>query len=214
MARPEGGYRNAAGQRVPGCSTIAKVGADPGGLLHWAWQLGLEGKDYREARDAAAGAGTMVHEAAEAWKQGRPYVFTGDPEQVARAQTGFGAFTEWAGQTRLKIEETEVSLVSERYQFGGTFDATLIGGKRAMADYKTASSLYPEHLLQVVAYGKLWEEHFPDRPIDGGYYILRFSRDYGDFTASWFGELEDAWQAFLACRQLYELKAKIKARCR
>ena len=83
-----------------------------------------------------------------------------------------------------------------------------------MADYKTAASLYPEHLLQVVAYGKLWEEHHPDRPIDGGYYILRFSRDYGDFTASWFGELEDAWQAFLTCRRLYDLKAKVKARCR
>jgi hypothetical protein len=214
MARPEGGYRNAAGQRVPGCSTIAKVGADPGGLLHWAWQQGIEGKDYRESRDAAAGAGTLVHEAAEAWKQKLPYEFAGPPMLVKQAETGFGAFLQWAEQTRLTIEETEISLVSERYQFGGTFDATLIAGKRAMADYKTASSLYPEHLLQVVAYGKLWEEHFPDKPIDGGFYILRFSRDYGDFTASWFGELEDAWQAFLCCRQLYDLKTKIKARCR
>ncbi len=214
MARPEAGYRNAAKQRVPGVSTLAKIGQDPGGLLHWAWQQGVDGKDYRESRDAAAGAGTMVHEAAEAWKRGRPYAFQGPPALVDAAQTGFGAFVEWASQTRLKIEETEVSLVSERYQFGGTFDATLIGEKRAMADYKTASSLYPEHLLQVVAYGKLWEEHHPDKPIDGGYYILRFSRDHGDFTASWFGELEDAWQAFLACRSLYDLKQKVKARCR
>jgi hypothetical protein len=214
MARPEGGYRNAAGQRVPGTSTIAKVGSDPGGLIHWAWQQGVDGLDYREIRDTTAGVGTMVHEAAEAWKQGQPYVFEGPPELVTKAQTGFGAFVEWAGQTKLKIQETEVSLVSERHQYGGTFDALLIGGKRAMADYKTAAALYPEHLLQVVAYGKLWEEHHPDRPIDGGYYILRFSRDYGDFTASWFGELEDAWQAFLHCRALYDLKTRLGRRCR
>ena len=214
MPRPAGGYRNAAGQRVPGVSTIAKVGSDPGGLLHWAWQQGINGKDYRESRDAAAEAGNLVHAAADAWKAGRPFQFTGPPEIVARAQTGFEAFVQWATQTRLKIEETEISLVSERYQFGGTFDATLIGGKRAMADYKTSAALYPEHLIQVVAYAKLWEEHFPARPIDGGHYILRFSREFGDFTASWFGELEDAWQAFLHARALYGFTAKVKARCR
>jgi hypothetical protein len=156
----------------------------------------------------------MVHAASEAWKHGRPYLFEGPPEIVEKAQTGFSAFTEWAGQTRLKIEETEVSLVSERYQFGGTFDATLIGDKRAMCDYKTASAVYPEHLIQVAAYGQLWNEAHPDKVIDGGYYILRFSRDHGDFAAHWYGELEDAWRAFLCCRQLYDLKSKVKQRCR
>jgi hypothetical protein len=214
MARPAGGYQNRAQQRVPGTSSISKLVADPEGLQWWYYQQGLEGKDIRESRAAVMGAGTLCHEAAEAWKLGKPYAWVGDPAMVAKAQTAFGAFLQWTEQTRLKIEEVERSLVSEKYQYGGTFDCTLIGGKRAMADYKTASALYPEHLLQVVAYAKLWEEHYPDRPIDGGYYILRFSRDHGDFTASWFGELEDAWQAFLACRQLYDLKAKIKARCR
>ena len=214
MARPAGGYRNKANARVPGCSTIAKLADEPDGLIHWAWQQGVDGKDYRDSRDAAATAGTMVHEAAEAWKRNEPAVFEGSAELIKQARTGFGAFREWAQQTRLTIEETELSLVSEVHQYGGTFDATLIGGKRAMADYKTASSLYPAHLLQVVAYGRLWEEHFPDKPIDGGYYILRFSRDSGDFHASWFPELEDAWQAFLACRRLYDLKTKIKGRCR
>jgi hypothetical protein len=214
MARPKGGYENQKKQRVPGASTVAKLISESGGLIHWAWQQGLDGLDYRETRDDAATAGGMVHEAAEAWVHGKPYPWDGDAEIVSKAQTGFAAFCEWAEQTRLKVEETEVSLVSERYQFGGTFDCTLIGGKRAMADYKTSSALYPEHLLQVSAYGKLWNEHHPDRPITGGYYILRFSRDHGDFTASWFSELEDAWQAFLLCRSLYDLRAKVKARCR
>jgi hypothetical protein len=214
LARPEAGYRNAAGQRIPGASTICKLCGDPGGLMHWCWQMGIEGKDYREVRDSKAAAGTMVHDAAEAWRKGRPYLFDGPPEIVEPAQVGFSAFIEWTNQTRLKIEETEVSLVSERYQFGGTFDCTLVGEKRAMCDYKTSAAIYPEHLVQVAAYGALWDEHHPLDPITGGYYILRFSRDHGDFAAHWFGELDDAWQAFLACRQLYDLKAKVKARCR
>jgi hypothetical protein len=213
MARPKGGYRNAAGDKIPGASTIAKLVSDPGGLIHWAYQCGVDGIDYRDARDAAATAGTLVHEAAEHWKQGRPYEFKGPPAVTAQAQQGFANFVEWTQQTKLKIEETEVSLVSEKFQFGGTFDATLIGGKRAMCDYKSASRLYEEHLVQLAAYGALWDEHHPSAPIDGGFYLLRFSRTTADFTAHRFGELDDAWAAFRACRTLYDLRAKLKARC-
>lgn len=213
MARPTGGYRNAKGERIPGASTIAKLISDPGGLIHWAWTEGHEGRDYRESRDAAASAGTMVHEAAEAWKQGRPYEFKGAPAVVAQAQQGFANFVEWTLQTKLTIEETEISLISEAHQFGGTFDCTLVGGRRAMCDYKSAARLYEEHLVQLAAYGHLWDLHHPDRPIDGGFYLLRFSRQYGDFTAHRFTELDDAWHAFLHCRGLYDLKSKLKARC-
>jgi hypothetical protein len=214
MPRPVGGYRNQAGERIPGASTIAKLIAESDGLIHWAWQQGIDGVDYRESRDKAAGAGSLVHAAAEAWKHKQPYEWVGDPGLIKKAQTGYHAFIEWTHQTKLTVEQTEIPLVSERYQFGGTFDATLIGDRRVMADYKTAASLYPEHLLQIAAYGTLWNENFPDNPITGGYYILRFSRDYGDFSAHWFGELDEAWQAFLHCRALYDAKAKVKARCR
>jgi hypothetical protein len=130
------------------------------------------------------------------------------------AQRGYQAFLEWTRQTRLKIEESEVSLVSERHRFGGTFDATLLGDRRVMADYKTASSVYPEHLLQIAAYAKLWEEHHPDRPIDGGFCILRFGRETGDFAVNWYGNLDEAWEAFLHCRALYDLKQALAKRCR
>jgi hypothetical protein len=215
VARPAEGYRSTIDHaRLPGTSTIASLIKESGGLIHWAWTEGKEGRDYRETAKSAANAGTLVHDAAEAWKHGRPYEWTGSPDLIKKAQRGYRAFLEWTQQTRLKIEQTEVSLVSERHRFGGTFDALLLGDKRVMADYKTASSVYPEHLLQVVAYAKLWEEHHPDQPIEGGYYILRFSRDYGDFAANWYGELEDAWAAFLHCRALYDLKAALAKRCR
>jgi hypothetical protein len=216
MPRPSGGYRNKAQDRIPGTSSIAKIIGEPESLIYWAHQQGLAGLDYRETRDSAATAGSMVHAAAEAWKRRQPYAFVGDAAVIKKAQTGYHAFLEWANQTKLIIEETEVSLVSEVYQYGGTFDATLIGDdkRRVICEYKTASGLYPEHLLQIAGYAALWNENFPEKPITGGHYVLRFNRDYGDFTASWFGELEDAWQAFLRCRELYDLRAKVKARCR
>jgi len=216
LARPEGGYRSKIDQgRLPGSSTVASLIKDSGGLIHWAWNEGREGRDYRETAKSAANAGTLVHEAAEAWKHGLPYEWpAGPPELVEKAQRGYGAFLEWTRQTRLKIEQTEVSLVSEVHRYGGTFDALLVGDKRVMADYKTASAVYPEHLLQIVSYQRLWEENFPDQPIQGGYYILRFSRDHGDFAANWYGDLEDAWTAFLHCRALYDLKAALAKRCR
>ena len=213
MARPEGGYRAKDMGRVPGASTVAKLISDSGGLIHWAWTEGSEGRDYRVTAQNAASAGTLVHEAAEAWKHGVPYEWHGPPEIIAKAKVGYGAFLEWTEQTKLKIEQSEVSLVSEVHRFGGTFDALMMGNKRVMADYKTASSVYPEHLLQIAAYGKLWEEHHPDQPIQA-FYILRFSRDTGDFATNFFGNLDEAWQAFLHCRALYDLKAQLAKRCR
>jgi len=211
MARPAEGYRLKDGTRVPGASTIAKMIADPGALHWWHWNEGHEGRGYREALQAAATAGRMVHEAAECWKHGRPYDFVGPPDVVTKAKRGYDAFLEWTAQTKLHIEQTEISLVSETYRFGGTFDAVLIGHRRVMCDFKTAGAVYPEMLLQVAAYGALWEEHHPDQPIEG-YYILRFSREYGDFAAHFYGELRDAWEAFTLCVPLYTFQKTLAKR--
>jgi hypothetical protein len=214
MPRPAEGYRLKDGTRVPGASTIAGVVKDYGGLLWWAWDQGRQGLDYKVTAEQAATAGSLVHAAVEEFTHGREPSWAGPPDLVAKAQRGYGAFLEWTRQTRLKVEQSEVSLVSEVHKYGGTFDSILIGDKRVMADYKTSAAVYPEHLLQVVAYARLWEEHHPDQPITGGFYILRFSRDYGDFAANWYAELEEAWTAFLCCRTLYDLKATLARRCR
>jgi hypothetical protein len=214
VPRPASGYRNKAGQRIPGNTSVCKLVGDPDGLIHWANQLGLEGKDHRDVLKAAAAAGTLVHEAAEALGQGRPYTFTGDPDVVAKARIGFRAFEEWAAQTRLTVETAELSLICECYQYGTTLDATVINGLRAVCEYKTAASVYPEHLLQMAAQRHAWECNFPDKPIEGGHHLIRFQRDSGDFAHSWYGDLSEAWTAFVHCRALYDLKAALKRRCR
>ena len=212
MPTPKEGYRLKDGTRVPSVTTVISRFKDAGGLIHWAWALGKEGKDYREERDKAADAGTMAHAAVEAWIHGQAFAFEGDAGVCEKARKAFGAFLEWADQTQLKVTHTEVPLVSETYRFGGTFDALLVRGKRSMSDWKSSNNCYPEYLVQVAAYGKLWEENNPDQPIEGGFHLLRFDKTYGDFHHHWWGELDRAWEAFLHLRSLYEINKELTKR--
>jgi len=215
MATLKGGYFLADGKtRVPSVTTVISRFKDAGALMWWSWNEGKEGRDFRETRDKAAEAGTMAHEAVEAWIRGANFSFSGDPDVCKRAEVAFGAFLEWADQTQLRVTHTEMPLVSEQHKFGGTFDAILVRGKRAMGDWKSSNGIYPDYLIQVAAYGQLWRETHPDEPIDGGYHLLRFDKTYGDFKHHWWGELEAGWQAFLHLRALYDLEKELKARAK
>src|SRR3990167_5791438 len=210
MAHPI--YKLKNDQRVPWVTTIIGRFKEAGGLIHWAWQLGKEGKDYREVRDDAANAGTLAHQAVEAFIRGQSFVYPEESEIVQKARKAFGAFIEWAEQTQLKATHTEVSMISEKHKYGGTMDALLISGKRSVGDWKSSNALYPEYLVQIAAYGKLWEENHPDEPITGGYHLLRFDKTNGDYTHKWWDNLDEAWEAFLLLRRLYDIDKNLKAR--
>ena len=220
MPRPKAGYRTADGQRVPGVTTVCDIIKDSGGLIHWAWQCGVDGKDYRELRDAAASAGTYAHDMVEAHLTGREFVMPEDvpPEIATKATRAFDNFMAWKQQNRLTIVSTETTLVSERHRYGGTMDGmavTAIGGHistLALVDWKSSNRLYETYLAQLAAYGELWNENNPDRPITGGFHLCRFSKDHGDFSHHYWAELDDAWEAFLHARALYDLKKLLKQR--
>jgi hypothetical protein len=214
MATQKGGYFLKDGTRVPSVTTVIGRFKEAGGLIHWAWKLGKEGKDYREVRDEAADAGTMAHEAVEAWIHGLDYVFDGPDEITSKAKRSFEAFLEWASQTELKVTETEVAMISESYKFGGTPDAFTIRGKRACLDWKSSNAIYGEYLVQVAAYGQLWDENHPGDHIVGGFHLLRFDKTYGDFHHHYWGELDSAWEAFKHLRALYDIDRELKARAK
>jgi hypothetical protein len=235
MARPAGGYFLKDGTRVPSVTTILGRFKESGALIHWAAGQAAQyvinnlpakpsrgdvvkvcetaKSAYREVRDAAADAGTLAHAAVEAWvKRDTEFKFVGDDAVVARAKKSFGAFLEWADQTHLEVTETEVSLVSEQHKFGGTLDAMLVRGKLSLGDWKTSNAIYAEYLCQLGGYAILWEENFPDRPIEGGFHLLRFDKSHGDFTHKWWSELDTAKRAFLLMRELYETDKELKKR--
>lgn len=208
------GYFLKDGTRVPSVTTVLGRFKDAGPLMYWAWNCGKDGKDFRQERDAAADAGTMAHAAVEAWVKGENFAFTGDSAICQKAHKAFEAFIEWADQTKLRVDKTELPLVSEKYAFGGTFDAILVGTRRAMGDWKSSNGIYGEYLAQLAAYGQLWAENFPDEPIEGGYHLLRFDKTHGDFTHKWWGDLSAGWNYFIRLREAYEFDKELRARAK
>src|SRR5215469_333767 len=242
MPTQKAGYYLKSGERVPSVTTILSRFKESNALIDWAARMAgkyvndnaqeqckllrqdwialsdvaklcaQSASKYRDVRDSAADAGTLAHAAVEHWVKQEPIVFSGQEEVVRRAEKSFDAFLEWAKQTKLEIVETELPLVSETYRFGGTFDCILVQGKRAMGDWKTSNAVYGEMLCQLAAYRILWEENFPDKPIDGGFHLLRFDKTYGDFKHHWWGELETAKKSFLLMRELYENDKELRKR--
>ena len=168
--------------RVPSTTTITGrfKNADP--LIWWAWNLGREGKDYREEKQKAADAGTAAHDMVKAFIRGRAF----DPtpyslDALTKGENAFSAFRRWADQCRLKPEKTELALVSRRYRRRHK-DAVAIEGQLRILDWKSSNGLYPAYLLQLAAYGQLWNENNPSQPVQG-YDLVRFSKDYNaDFA--------------------------------
>lgn len=213
MATPKKGYFNAAGKRIPGTTTVIGRFKDAGGLIHWAWDQGRQGLDYRETRDAAASVGTLVHSMVEASIHGtaQPPTDGFTPEQLLQAANGLQAFKDWYAGSTVEIEGTEMQLVSEAHQFGGTPDAIgIANGKRCILDWKSGG-VYQDALIQVAAYGQLWNEHHHDKPVEG-YHIVRFAKETGDFVHRYFADLSEAWEQFLLFRRAYEIDKGLKKR--
>jgi len=223
MARPYQGYRNAAGEKVPGTTTICGIVKDSGPLVQWAYkqgcvheQLRAQGKpapaNLYDVVGRAADIGTLAHECCEADINGQPLPILPDDKREPVMQA-FGQYLTWKRQTRLRIVGCEVPLVSERHQFGGTLDFVCeIDGVLCLGDFKTSNAVYPEHLMQLAAYRELWNENHPDKPITGPSHLLRISKEAPDFAHHSYGDLSEAWELFSIARRAYDLKARVKRR--
>jgi hypothetical protein len=223
MARPYQGYYNAAGDKLPGTTTICGIAKESGGLVQWAYKQGREHErlvaqgrpapsHLHDVVDRAANIGTLAHECCEADIKGtdQPAIPDDMRDQVMMA---YAQYLMWKKQTRLVIVASEVALVSERYQFGGTLDFVCeIEGQLCLGDFKTSSAVYPEMLLQLAAYRELWNENKPETPITGPSHLLRISKENADFAHHSYGDLSEAWTMFLHLRAVHDLRAKLKKR--
>jgi hypothetical protein len=156
------------GTQVPGASTIAKIGDDGSSLIHWAWNLGMEGLDYRKVRDQAADIGTVCHFMIECFLHGHEADLSEfSAADIEKATIAFGNFRRWWDSEGFTILEPEVQLVSEQHMFGGTIDAPSRDkdGKIVLLDWKTSKGIWPAHRFQLAAYEQLWNENRPDQKI-------------------------------------------------
>lgn len=108
----------------------------------------LKAAPYQQ-RDRAADLGTKVHEAAEAYKLGKPMPPWPDDIAPYMAQ-----FERWLLAFAPTFEQTEASVFNRAQRYAGTLDAivTLSDGRRLLIDYKSGKAVYPEVGLQLAAY--------------------------------------------------------------
>lgn len=210
MGRPKGGY-DIDGEPVPGISTVAKVGEDPGGLLHYHWHEGHAWKgtyaQWKHRAGQPTDIGHAVHGLFECFLLGRPEpdLLHLDGPALEKARISFGAATVWAAQSKLEITHTELTLISRVMRVGGTIDAAArVMGLRSIVDWKSSKGVYGDMVCQLAGYGMAWDENFPEDPITGGYHLVRFDKITGGFDHRWWPDLPGAKRAFLRKRALYD----------
>lgn len=216
MARPKQGYRNAAGMVIPGTTDVTGRFMDRSRLLYWAFNRGKQGHPQLYD-DGALNIGTAVHMMCELDLKGRSrddieyYLETTltDRADRSKAEAAYRAFRAWRDEFHVVTIEQEVSLVSEKLQFGGTLDTVaLVRNEWAILDFKTSASgeVYEDMVLQLAAYGILWQEAHPDErapkyhlivlPKDGSAPV---HREYND------GTINPYRQKFWLYRKAYDL---------
>lgn len=182
----------------------------------------IENADYKFQWYDRMQAGTVAHDMIECWFKCKKF----DPSKyeeklIKMAEPAFAAFMEWVSNSSIEIVDTEVELVSEDLQVGGTIDAVARDGQGRLIipDWKTSKSLRREYLIQIATYGHIWNENFPDDPITGGYHLLRISKPENpdevethvpSFHHHHWKELPGCVEAFRHLKALFDINKKIK----
>lgn len=225
-------YFDTLGTKLPSVTTILGRFKESGGLIYWAFKEGCTQGEERGAalangqpvvafnlyRDKAADAGTIAHELVHGFLRGledQPMFDAIDADEMVKGKaiSAYGAFQTWMSSTKIEVNHAEVPLVSERYKFGGRLDAIgTLNGQRILLDWKTSNSVYVDYTLQLAAYKQLWDENYPDRPIEGGMHLLRFAKTEGDFGHHHFPQLDQELVAFLKMRDLFDLTKQCEKR--
>ena len=224
-------YRRRSDQMpIPGVTSILQVLAKPA-LIQWAanmasdyWRAkalefdGLFSDNVREliwaeAKKAhrtfstdAANIGTEVHKYAEASLKGQtlPQLTTEE------ARRGAAAFEKWRADHRIELGTAERICFSQDHWYAGTCDFVgRIDSENCVADFKTASGIYPEMHLQLAAYQQaIIEEtgqNFSAR------WVIRFDKKTGEFEAKPFRtDFTRDFEAFLAALRLHRTLKQIE----
>ena len=189
LSAPHVRYLNAAGKRLPGVTTVLGVlGKDA--LIEWAAReerdaivrllntydhasqiLNLipEPYAYTVKRDRAADIGSVCHARIHAYSRGMELDEEGlPPEAVDKSMNGFIRWHDWFKGEGLNVVASELPLVSEAMQVGGTLDIVAASSSGlTLCDVKSSNPHprwpWDEVVGQVAAYAMIWNETHGDR---------------------------------------------------
>jgi len=179
-------YHEESNDYFPSVSTV--LDAYPKNWAFYEW-LKKEGDNADSIRDAAAEKGSVVHKLTEQYDNGEVVsLFDTDGKIRYRSQewAEFEKYVDFRSKFPVEILFTEQNFVSAKYKIGGTLDRRmnflLPDGKKlkVIADIKTSNLLHPHYWLQLEAYKKLYEEKYPDDPVDTTCIIWLNAKTRGD----------------------------------
>lgn len=198
-------YRLQDGTIVPGVTPVLNGLAKGEGMQYWAWDLGRQGLDYREVRDAAARVGTITHcLIASHLKEESMGTDCYSIAEVEKAKKCFEKYLRWEKENPLTPVMVEERLVSEEFKFGGTPDLLAeIDGEFVLIDFKTGGGTYDSYLCQLAAYRKLLEEQ--GWPVARAR-ILRISPNDDEYAVTMELDYDRDWQIFQHTLAIWQLK--------
>lgn len=176
------------------------------GIIHWAWKLGTEGKDWKNNRDDAGTKGTDIHSLVEDYVKD---CITENDGLATQRITNDGVdpikhFVEWAREQNVKFLVSEKNVYSRELWVGGICDLVLeIGGERYVGDVKTSKRIYWSQFLQMGAYQLCFEE-MGEKPFDGSI-IIRLGKD-GSFETQMSLDTNRDKEGFKHALALYKIK--------
>lgn len=202
-------YKTKDGIIVPSVTTVLNLLNKPQ-LIDWAWNLGIEGKDYKKVRDETASVGTLTHKMIlNHFKNQKTDTSEYSKEIIEKAENSFLSFLEWEKGKKIETIFVEKEGVSEQYGFGGTIDFYgKINGILTIADWKTGKGLYSEYVIQLSAYRWLLTENGfnADRVL-----LVRINREENEeFEEKEKVETYKEFEIFKHLLEIYRLQKEIK----
>ena len=169
-------------------------------------------------RDRAADIGTVTHARCEAFLHGLELDEEGlAHELVDKSANGFVRFHDWWTASNLSVLHSELQMVSESMQVGGTADIVAMdaNGSLVLVDLKTSKASkwwpYPEVFGQVAAYAEMFREQH--RQEITTLHIVRIGKEEADAGQTYTltaHERDAGLKLFRAALAVYEAQKELK----
>jgi hypothetical protein len=119
--------------------------------MEWAFGCGVAGIDYKALRDEAGKVGTEAHRLIAEDGKEQPAPVT---DIQVKGREAYENYCNWKVAYSPQPELSEISLVSEEYGFGGTFDLLCtINDSPTLVDFKTSKQIIEQTVeMQLHAY--------------------------------------------------------------
>ncbi len=204
-------YLTAAGVKVPSVTTIigSNLGWNKNILLGWTRKKMNEGIDPLRIRDFAGEVGTVAHGFVEQHFTGKIFNIDEYPaEAVEVAHIAYRAFHTFNDTNDLVMEESEVPVVHEVLNYGGTIDwVGQLNGVRCMVDFKTSSGVHVDHYIQLCAYRELYAHKYGEYLSE--VHLLHMDKLTGNHQLHTMTNFAPYWRTFEILLELNQLQREI-----